>query len=235
MNVLAIAAHPDDAEIQCFGTLAKCVQRGDTVTVATVTNGNLGHMVVMPEELGPIRIEEATAAAKVIGAEYVCLGADDLGFTHYDEEMIRRCTDLIRRVKPRVILTHFTDDYHRDHVETGMLVLDAAFRATIPHFFTDEEPFYGPMTVYHFPPSNGNVEFTCTDFVNIKDVIDLKLEALAQHKSQVKWLMEHDHTDVLAKTRTRGAIYGAQAKCGLAEGFRVSKYRYTAPGERLLP
>ena len=50
MRVLAIGAHPDDIEIACSGTLAKCVKRGDTVIVCHVSSGNLGHVVIPPDE-----------------------------------------------------------------------------------------------------------------------------------------------------------------------------------------
>lgn len=51
MNVLAIGCHPDDIEISCCGTLAKCVKRGDNVTVCHVANGNMGHEIISPDEL----------------------------------------------------------------------------------------------------------------------------------------------------------------------------------------
>ena len=51
MRILAIGAHPDDIEIACSGTLAKCVQRGDTVIVCHVSSGDLGHVIIPPEEL----------------------------------------------------------------------------------------------------------------------------------------------------------------------------------------
>ena len=51
MNVLAIVCHPDDMEIGCGGTLLRCKQRGDNVTVCHVANGNMGHMVIQPAEL----------------------------------------------------------------------------------------------------------------------------------------------------------------------------------------
>ena len=59
MRILAIGAHPDDIEIACSGTLAKCVKRGDTVTVCHVCNGNLGHVIIQPDELAEIRKNEA--------------------------------------------------------------------------------------------------------------------------------------------------------------------------------
>lgn len=48
MNVLAIGCHPDDVEIACAGTLAKCVKRGDRVVVCHVSSGNLGHVIIPP-------------------------------------------------------------------------------------------------------------------------------------------------------------------------------------------
>ena len=50
MRVLAIGAHPDDIEIACSGTLAKCVKRGDTFIVCHVSSGNLGHVVIPPDD-----------------------------------------------------------------------------------------------------------------------------------------------------------------------------------------
>ena len=64
MNVLAIGAHPDDVEIACSGTLAKCVKRGDKVIVCHASTGNLGHVVIPPDELTKIRAEEAKKAAE---------------------------------------------------------------------------------------------------------------------------------------------------------------------------
>ena len=78
MNVLAIGCHPDDLEINCGGTLAKCVKRGDKVTMVTLANGSAGHKVYTKEEIVAIRLEEAKKAAAVIGAEYICLGLDDM-------------------------------------------------------------------------------------------------------------------------------------------------------------
>ena len=66
MNVLAIGCHPDDVEIACSGTLAKCVKRGDKVIVCHVSSGNLGHVIIPPDELTIIRENEAKKAAILI-------------------------------------------------------------------------------------------------------------------------------------------------------------------------
>ena len=62
MRVLAIGTHPDDIEIACSGTLAKCVKRGDTVIVCHASSGDLGRVVIPPEELKVIRANEAKKA-----------------------------------------------------------------------------------------------------------------------------------------------------------------------------
>ena len=71
MNVLAVGCHPDDVEIACAGTLAKCVKRGDKVVVAHLCNGSLGHVVIPPHELIPMRANEAKEAGKLAGIEVI--------------------------------------------------------------------------------------------------------------------------------------------------------------------
>lgn len=78
MNVLAVGCHPDDVEIACSGTLAKCVKRGDKVTVCHVANGNMGHEVIMPDELRVMRAKEAKKAGSMAGIEVVTLDVGDL-------------------------------------------------------------------------------------------------------------------------------------------------------------
>lgn len=59
MNVLAFGCQPDDVEAYCAGTLAKCIKRGDKVIVCDVSSGNLGHVLIPPDELRIIRANEA--------------------------------------------------------------------------------------------------------------------------------------------------------------------------------
>ena len=77
-TVLAITCHPDDMEIHAAGTLMKCVERGDRVVVCHLCSGNLGHMVIQPDELARIRSLEAQRSAAIGGFEYRYGGFDDL-------------------------------------------------------------------------------------------------------------------------------------------------------------
>ena len=72
MRVLAIGCHPDDLEINCFGTLAIHAKRGDEVYICNIANGCMGDMLNPPEVTAAIRLKEAKAAAEQIGAkEYI--------------------------------------------------------------------------------------------------------------------------------------------------------------------
>jgi LmbE family N-acetylglucosaminyl deacetylase len=110
MRVLAIGAHPDDIEIACSGTLAKCVKRGDTVIVCHVSSGNLGHVVIPPDKLRVIRANEAKKAGALAGIEVICAGFDDLEIFDNNKEARDKIVDIIRYADPDVIITHSPDD-----------------------------------------------------------------------------------------------------------------------------
>ena len=78
MNVLAIGCHPDDIEINCAGTLVKCVERGVKVTVCHGANGDLGHEIIMPDELRLVRAAEAKKAGSLAGIEVVTCDIGDV-------------------------------------------------------------------------------------------------------------------------------------------------------------
>ena len=125
MNVLAIGCHPDDIEISCSGTLAKCVKRGDKVTVCHVANGNMGHEIIKPDELRTMRANEAKRAGALAGIEVVSLDIGDLLPNGCDIAQRDMVADLIRRVQPDFIITHSPTDYMPDHLAVSKLVFDA--------------------------------------------------------------------------------------------------------------
>ena len=77
LRVLAVGAHPDDIEILCAGTLARCRERGDEIVICVATNGNMGSMTHQPAELATIRESEARASAAHLDAELICNPAVD--------------------------------------------------------------------------------------------------------------------------------------------------------------
>src|SRR2546430_1729061 len=112
--VLALMAHPDDAELLCAGTLIRLHALGWELHIATMTAGDCGTTELTAERISEIRIAEARAAAKVIGAAYHCVGESD-GFVVYEKPTIRNVTDLFRRIAPTLVITHALRDYMMDH------------------------------------------------------------------------------------------------------------------------
>ena len=100
MNILAIGCHPDDVEICCAGTLAKCVKRGDKVTVAHLCTGSLGHVVIPPEELVPIRAAEAREAGKLAGIEVLDGVFGDLDIYADNAESRNKVVEIIQYAQP---------------------------------------------------------------------------------------------------------------------------------------
>ena len=101
MNILAVGCHPDDVEIACAGTLAKCVKRGDRVTVCHVSNGNLGHVEIPPDTLAVMRKNEAKRAGALAGIEVICADFEDLSVFDNNKASRERIIDVIRYAAPR--------------------------------------------------------------------------------------------------------------------------------------
>lgn len=234
MNVLAIGAHPDDLETLCAGTLAKCVKRGDTVTMVHVGVGDAGHKVIPAKELIEMRAGEARAAGAMIGAEVVSLGERDL-FIRSDNLATRdKIVDEIRRTQPDFIITHNPDDYMDDHNETSKLVYEATMAATVVHHETKYPAYMRLCPIFYMEPVAGINSFP-EYFVDISDVIETKIGMLAQHKSQLVWLRDHDGIDILEKVRLMSAFRGYQCEVDYAEGFTCMKQFHKIPVQRFLP
>lgn len=216
MNVLAIGCHPDDVEIGCAGTLAKCVQRGDRVVVCHVANGNMGHVLIPPEELGPMRIGEAKRAGALAGIEVRTVDIGDLLPNACDYTQRDAIMEVIRDVQPDFIITHSPTDYMNDHLAVQRLVFDAAFCASVPHYGRGPAAEVTPL---FYMDNLAGVNFQPTEYVDITDTIELKLEMLECHESQLKWMRDHDHIDFADFVRTCSKFRGLQCGVPYAEAF----------------
>lgn len=234
MNILAVGCHPDDLEIGCGGTLAKYAKQGHKVFMCHVANGCMGHMVIPPDELIKIREKEAQNAAKVLGAESISLNVDDFAVESGNKETIMKLVEVARYTKADMIITHNPDDYMRDHQEASRIAYDASFVCTVPHAETITK-YYPDFPPVFYMDTLAGIGFIPTEYVDISEEIEQKLEAIACHESQVKWLMEHDHIDFLDFVRTGNKYRGIQSNCKYAEGFRQFAGWPRFRTQRLLP
>ena len=234
MNVLAIGAHPDDVEIACSGTLAKCVKRGDKVIVCHASTGNLGHVIIPPDELTKIRAEEARRAGSLAGIEVIGGMFDDLDIYDNNKEARDKIVDVIKYANPDFIITHNPDDYMPDHTAVSRLVFDASFTATLPNYKSKYSKPAKLVPIYYMDSLAG-VNFQPTEYVDISEEIDLKIKMLECHESQLVWMRDHDGIDFADMVRTCSRYRGYQCGAAYAEGFRQCPVYLKGTTKRLLP
>ena len=177
LDVLAIAAHPDDVELSVGGTLLKLAQIGYRTGILDLTRGEAGTRGT-PE----IRAREAKAAADILG----CAVRDNLGLRDahvwVDEESRVLLVRALRRLRPRVVLTQHWEDPHPDHAHASQLVRDAAHVAGLAKF--DPQPglerFRPNAIAYFLFPRTVAPTF----IVDISTQADTKWKAIRAHASQ---------------------------------------------------
>ena len=177
VDLLAIMAHPDDAELLCGGTLAVSADLGHRVGIVDLTRGELGS-----KGTAEIRAAEAHRAAEMLGVvSRETLGLPD-GHLANTDAMRRIVVEAIRRHRPRVILTHFAAGRHPDHRMTSELVRDAAFLAGLKNYPADGTPFRPAKVAYTLSYREDHVQPTFV--VDTTAGFERKLKAMAAFASQ---------------------------------------------------
>jgi LmbE family N-acetylglucosaminyl deacetylase len=230
-RVLAIHAHPDDIEILAAGTLALLADAGHSITMVTMTPGDLGSTDMTQEQTAETRRREAANSARLLGAEYICAEFRDL-CVFSDDASRRRVCEILRRARPDIVLTSSPVDYLCDHESTSLLVRDAMFGAPIPSYATgdpDPAPRLPELPHLYFMDPIGGVDrddkLVTPDFlVDIGASFDTKRRMLMEHASQREWLLRHHGIDdyiimMERHTQARGKLAGV----AFAEGFRRYK------------
>lgn len=235
MIVLAVGCHPDDLEIACGGTLRKYVEQGAQVYMCHIANGNQGHVIIEPDELRVIRTKEAEEAGKVIGAKQVInLDVPDMEVHSHNTEIMDAMADVVRMVRPDVMITHNPDDYMLDHAQASIIATNGAFCSGLNHRPRKFDAFNSFIPTF-FMDTLAGVNFQPTHYVNISNQIELKLQALECHESQLKWMLEHDHIDFADMVRTCSKYRGYQCGAAYAEGFKPYNVYPRYSTKHLLP
>jgi LmbE family N-acetylglucosaminyl deacetylase len=220
-RVMVVTAHPDDPEFGAGGTIAKLVREGREVTYVIVTNGNKGSAdrAIMPERLARIREEEQRNAARALGVERVeFLGYED-GEVEDTRQLRLDVTRQIRRWRPDLIIAQSPErtyanfhGWHRDHRITGGVVLDCVYPLARDHLsFPELLPEYEPHNVHEVYLIQWEQPRLLVD---ITDTMDLKLQAITRHASQIS-----DPSGLEARLRQRFAALGTPTGYDYAEGF----------------
>ena len=180
VDILFIAAHPDDVELCCAGTIFKHIDQGATVGIVDMTQGELG-----TRGTAEIRLIEATKAAEIMGVSFrENLGLRD-GFFDFSDENKFAIIKSVRRHQPEIVITNAVEDRHPDHGRASKLVSECCFLSGLVKIEMNEngEPLkaWRPRHVYHMIQDHYHHPDVCVD---ITPYIDKKKEAVMAFKSQ---------------------------------------------------
>lgn len=156
-HILAVGAHCGDMEISAGMIVAKMARLGKRTAFLHLTHGEKGHPTLEPEPYAEQKRREAVASAEAFGGEALFLPYKD-GELPDSEEVRFQIADVIRAVKPKVILAHWTGSMHKDHTAAGKVIADAVFYAAIKGFIR-ELPAHGGITMYYTENWEDPLEF----------------------------------------------------------------------------
>ncbi|MFC5407803.1 bacillithiol biosynthesis deacetylase BshB1 [Larkinella bovis] len=231
LDLLVIAVHPDDAELGSAGTILSLVAQGKKVGIVDLTRGELGTRGT-PE----IRLQEAAAAAEILGlSARENMNFRD-GFFRNDEEHQLALIAAIRKYQPEIVITNAITDRHPDHGRASALVVDACFYSGLRQIKTvdnlgadatgEDQVAWRPKHVYHLIQDR----YIKPDFiVDITDFYDKKQESLLAYRSQfydptskepMSYIASKEFMEFL---RARAEEFGHVIGVKYGEGFTVDR------------
>jgi len=217
-RAMVIFAHPDDAEVQCAGTVALWAADGKKIVYVVMTQGDKGtaDRSITPEALTKLRQEEQLQAARELGVEKVLFLENGDGELEVTMERRRALTRIIREHQPEVVITHdpwMRYQLHPDHRASGTLALDAVISARDRLYFPEQiQQGLNPCRVRR-------VLLFASDrpdyWVDVERTFAKKMKALGWHKSQVSQWPNWEE-----RFRKRAEDAGAPHGMKLAEPFK---------------
>ena len=217
-DILAVGAHPDDVELVMGGTIASEAARGRRIAILDLTQGESGSRGT-PET----RVEEAQAAAKVLGAahrESLTLPDARLEAVPTQRDTV---LEVVRRLRPRVVLTQHWEQRHPDHTAASRLAYEACFFAGLRNYAPELGPAWRPDKVAYALTMTEVTEVKPSFVVDITLFWEKKLQAIAAYDSQ--WTAPPGETQRLPldlfreRVELAGRRHGQRIGVTYGEGF----------------
>ncbi len=225
LDILVLAAHPDDAELGCGGTILKHVSQGHKVGVVDFTRGELG-----TRGTPQARETEAAVSAKILGLSIrENLNLAD-GFFQNDKSHQVAVIQAIRKYHPEIVLANAIYDRHSDHGRASQLAHDACFLSGLAKVETIEngksQSPWRPRVVYHYIQS----QLIIPDLiVDVSGFWDKKMEAVRAFKTQFYDPTSKEpetyvsNPNFLKMVESRGVEFGHAIGVQFGEGFTVRR------------
>lgn len=227
LDILAFAAHPDDTELSCSGTLAAHMAQGKSAGVVDLTEGEMGTRGTIED-----RRKEAADSAKLLGLSV----RENLGFRdalfQKDAEHLTAVVRMIRRYRPGIVLANAIRDRHPDHGRAADLIREACFLSGLRKFETTDENGEGqeawrPANLFHYIQS---IYVKPDIVVDITDHWETKMKAIKCFRSQF-FDPESDEPETFISSEGflrflegRAREFGYVTGVEYAEGFTVDRY-----------
>lgn len=226
LDILVLAAHPDDAELGCSGTIAAHVAKGYMVGIVDLTQGEMGTRGT-PET----RLKESEDAAKILGlSARENMGFKDIYFKDdefHQHELIR----IIRKYQPEIVLANAVSDRHPDHGKGASLATNACFMSGLRRIETDLEGVaqqpWRPKFVYHYIQNN----YIQPDFIfDISEYWDTKVASIMAFKSQFYDPTNQEPASFISSPEflpfieSRAREFGHRILTKYGEGFTIERF-----------
>ncbi|NIK75804.1 LmbE family N-acetylglucosaminyl deacetylase [Paenibacillus castaneae] len=217
LTILAIGGHVGDMELTAGGVLASHSLKGDRIVTLALTAGERG--VPAGQDVSEYReqkVREANAFAEMLGGEAIVFDIPD-GELQDNEEMRLRVCDIIRDVRPNVIITHFKNSMHKDHTTTHLIVNDARFFAGLAPM-KREKPSFFASRLYYAENWEDAVEYKPYIYVDFsKEAYDLWIKAVSLH-----WFVTGSKSfPYLEYYKHLSRVRGIEARKEYAETFMI--------------
>ena len=217
VDLLAIAAHPDDVELTCAGTLAKMSRQGYATGIVDLTNGEMG-----TRGDPAMRLRESQEAARVLGVATRIRAELPDAHLHNTDRTRRVVVELIRMLRPRVVILPFPVGRHPDHRVTSELGRDACFLAGLKKYSAQGEAHRPEKILYALAYREDPVKPSFV--VDISEEFETKLKAIRCYASQFDGL---DSAGEIFPTgqalyelvRVQNAHYGSLIRTAYGEPF----------------
>jgi LmbE family N-acetylglucosaminyl deacetylase len=216
-TILAVGAHAGDMELTAGAVLLKARREGARVVLLHLTLGEGGNPRLSPEAYGAQKRREAAAVAEALGAE-VRFGPYRDGELPDDEETRRWVADVIRDVRPTLVITHWRESIHKDHARTHAIVKDAVLLASLEGVRTAHPAHRGVRGVWYAENWEDAEGFHPYVYVDVTAVAQAWRDAVARYEFVRGGVSSFAYLDYYTALAT---VRGAEARRGRAVAFDI--------------
>jgi N-acetylglucosamine malate deacetylase 1 len=221
LDLLAIGAHPDDVEMTSGGWLCLAATQGYQTGVLHLTRGEMGTHGTAQE-----REAEAREAARIMGCRTMEFAGLPDGNVQHGPDEVRKLTQILRRLRPRVVIAPWTTCHHPDHEAAAQLVRKAVHFAGLKGYDTGQ----APHRVLRLVHARYSAHFEPSFYVDVSDVIEQKRAAILAYKSQFQTVVEEDGKPLTRMSKPGfidqflaiTATFGLKCGCAHAEAYHLA-------------